>query len=77
MNPLTFILFVLVAAAGTAVVLTRELAHQTIVFILYGLLLSLLFLVLQAPDVALSEITVARCGFAAYPAGHGGQDTRT
>ena len=54
----------LVALGGTAVVLTRDPIQQTIVFSMYGLLLSLLFLALQAPDVALSEIAV---GAAALP----------
>ncbi len=58
MTPLQILLFVLVALGGTAVVLTRDPVPQAIVFSLYGLLLSLLFLVLQAPDVALSEIAV-------------------
>ena len=58
MNALLFILLVLVALGGTAVVLTRDPVHQAIVFSVYGLLLALLFLALQAPDVALSEITV-------------------
>jgi uncharacterized MnhB-related membrane protein len=52
------LLLVLVAFGGTAVVLARDPMQQTIVFSFYGMLLSLLFLVLQAPDVALSEITV-------------------
>lgn len=58
MNPLMVLLFVLVALGGAAVVLTRDPVRQALVFSLYGLLLSLLFLVLQAPDVALSEITI-------------------
>ena len=44
--------------------LTRDPTNQAIVFSLYGLLLTLLFLVLQAPDVAFSEIAV---GAAALP----------
>jgi uncharacterized MnhB-related membrane protein len=53
-----FITLVLVAVGGTAVVLTRDPTHQAIVFSLFGLLLTLLFLALQAPDVAFSEIAV-------------------
>jgi energy-converting hydrogenase B subunit D len=64
MNALLILLLVLVALGGTAVVLTRDPVHQTLVFSLYGLLLSLLFLLLQAPDVALSEIAI---GAAALP----------
>ena len=49
---------VLVAAGATAVVLTRQPVRQVIVLSGYGLLLALLFLVFQAPDVTLSELTV-------------------
>jgi uncharacterized MnhB-related membrane protein len=48
----------LVAAGGTAVVLTRDPLNQAIVVSFFGLLLGLAFLLLQAPDVALSQITV-------------------
>jgi uncharacterized MnhB-related membrane protein len=48
----------LVAVAGTAVVLERDPLHQVMVFGLFGMLLAVLFLVLQAPDVALSELVV-------------------
>jgi energy-converting hydrogenase B subunit D len=48
----------LVAAAGTAVVLTRNPVNQAIVASFYGLVLGVMFLVYQAPDVALSQITV-------------------
>jgi energy-converting hydrogenase B subunit D len=48
----------LVAAAGTAVVLVRDPLNQAIMASFFGLLLGLAFLVLQAPDVALSQITV-------------------
>ena len=50
--------FLLVAAAGTAVVLTRNPVNQAIVASFYGLVLGIMFLVYQAPDVALSQITV-------------------
>ncbi len=50
--------FVLVAAAGTAVVLTRDPLNQAIVASFYGLVLGIMFFVYQAPDVALSQITV-------------------
>src|SRR6266540_4005920 len=48
----------LVAAGGTAVVLTRDPLNQAIMASFFGLLLGLAFLVMQAPDVALSQITV-------------------
>jgi energy-converting hydrogenase B subunit D len=47
-----------VAAGGTAVVLVRQPISQAIMVSFYGLLLSLLFFVFQAPDVGLSQITV-------------------
>jgi uncharacterized MnhB-related membrane protein len=51
-------LLVLVAAGATAVALMRQPKRQVIVLSGYGLLLALLFLVFQAPDVTLSELTV-------------------
>jgi energy-converting hydrogenase B subunit D len=50
--------FLLVAAGGTAVVLTRDPLDQAIVASFYGLVLGIMFLVFQAPDVALSQIAV-------------------
>jgi uncharacterized MnhB-related membrane protein len=55
----------LVAGLGLGVVITREPVHQAIVFALFGGALAVLFLVVQAPDVALSEIVV---GAVAWPA---------
>ena len=55
----------LVAGFGLAVVVTREPVHQAMVFALSGGALALLFLAVQAPDVALSEIVV---GAVAWPA---------
>jgi energy-converting hydrogenase B subunit D len=52
------LVLVLVALSGTAVVLTRDPLNQAIVASFFGLLLGLAFLVLQAPDVALSQIAV-------------------
>jgi energy-converting hydrogenase B subunit D len=48
----------LVAVAGTAVVLTDKPERQAVTYSLLGLALGVLFLVLQAPDVALSQIAV-------------------
>lgn len=53
----TFVLL-LVAAAGTGVVLTRNPISQAITVSFYGLVLSILFFVFQAPDVGLSQIVV-------------------
>jgi uncharacterized MnhB-related membrane protein len=46
----------LVALGGAATVLTREPFRQAMLAGLYGLLLVVLFLVYQAPDVALSAL---------------------
>jgi energy-converting hydrogenase B subunit D len=51
-------LFVLLALGGLAVVLTGDPLRQALMVGIYGLLLALLFFVLQAPDVALSQIVV-------------------
>jgi uncharacterized MnhB-related membrane protein len=51
-------ILVFVAVAATAVVLTRDPASQAIVVSFYGLLLGMMFLIFQAPDVALSQIVV-------------------
>ncbi|MFB7418219.1 Na(+)/H(+) antiporter subunit B [Streptomyces sp. NPDC056210] len=48
----------LVAAAATAAVLTRDPVRQALVLALLGLALAVLFTVLQAPDVALSQLAV-------------------
>jgi uncharacterized MnhB-related membrane protein len=58
MIPLQVAVIVLVGAGGLAVVLARDTLRQAIVAGLYGLLLAVLFLVFQAPDVALSELVV-------------------
>jgi energy-converting hydrogenase B subunit D len=58
LEALQVVLLVLVAALSTTVVLTRVPKRQVIVLSGYGLLLALLFLAFQAPDVTLSELTV-------------------
>jgi uncharacterized MnhB-related membrane protein len=58
MNVLQAVLLVLVAAGATAVVLTRSPVRQVLVLSAYGLVLALLFLAFQAPDVTLSELSV-------------------
>lgn len=47
-----------VAIAGGGVVLTRDPLKQAIAISFYGVLLSLMFLLFQAPDVSLSQIVV-------------------
>jgi len=58
MDVLQAVLLVLVAAGAAVVALTREPVRQVIVLSAYGLLLALLFLSFQAPDVTLSELAV-------------------
>jgi energy-converting hydrogenase B subunit D len=58
MDALQVTVLVLVAAGATAVVLTRVPARQVIALSVYGLLLGILFMAFQAPDVTLSELTV-------------------
>jgi energy-converting hydrogenase B subunit D len=53
---------VVVALAGTAVVFTGEPLRQALVLGVYGLSLTALFFVVQAPDVGLSEIVVSSLG---------------
>jgi uncharacterized MnhB-related membrane protein len=50
---------VVVALAGTSVVFTREPLRQALVLGMYGLALTAMFFVMQAPDVGLSEIVVS------------------
>lgn len=64
MSILLTILLALTLCAGTGVVLTREPRRQVLAIGIYGLVLSLLFLCLRAPDVAFSELVI---GGAALP----------
>ena len=64
MSILLALLFLLVAAAGAGVVFSRDPRRQVMAIAINGLVLALLFLALQAPDVALSELAV---GTAAVP----------
>jgi uncharacterized MnhB-related membrane protein len=50
---LTLVLF-----GAAAVVLTRGPSKQAVVLSCYGLLLTIMFVVLQAPDVALSQVAI-------------------
>ncbi|MDT7588003.1 MAG: hypothetical protein QOE32_5553, partial [Pseudonocardiales bacterium] len=49
---------VLVAVAGTAVVATAVPERQAVTLSVYGLMLTVLFFLLQAPDVALAQLAV-------------------
>ncbi len=58
MRLLVPLLFLLVAASGAGVALSRPPRRQGMAMAVNGLVLALLFLALQAPDVAFSELTV-------------------
>lgn len=51
-----------VAIGGGAVVLAGDPLRQAIVLGIFGMALTMLFFVFQAPDVALSEIVVSTVG---------------
>jgi energy-converting hydrogenase B subunit D len=65
MDALQVTILLLVAAGATAVVLIRERVRQVLALSVYGVLLAVLFLAFQAPDVTLSELAV---GAVALPA---------
>ena len=58
MQALQVTVLVLIAVGATAVVLIRRPVHQVLMLSVYGVLLAVLFLTFQAPDVALSALTV-------------------
>ena len=47
-----------VGVAGTAVVFTRNPLNQVMGLTFYGLLMTLMFFIFQAPDVAFSQVVV-------------------
>ena len=58
MTAVIAIALTLVLAGAVAVVLTDGPGRQAVTLSVYGLLMSVLFVVLSAPDVALSQIVV-------------------
>jgi uncharacterized MnhB-related membrane protein len=58
MSLLQSVVLVGVAAMSVAVVRARDRVRQVLVLSTYGVLLAVLFFTFQAPDVALSELTV-------------------
>jgi energy-converting hydrogenase B subunit D len=62
MSALQAVALLVVALCGTAVVMAGEPLRQTLMLGIYGFSLTLLFFVVQAPDVALSEIVVSGVG---------------
>lgn len=51
-------ILILVGVSGFAVVTTRDVTCQVLALGFYGLITALMFFFFQAPDVALSQITV-------------------
>jgi energy-converting hydrogenase B subunit D len=58
MTLLIFLALGLVAVAGTAVVMTGEPARQAVTVSVFGLTLAILFVTMQAPDVALAQLAI-------------------
>ncbi|WP_030344596.1 hydrogenase subunit MbhD domain-containing protein [Streptomyces sp. NRRL S-1022] len=52
------VVLLLVAACATAAVVQRDPARQALVLSVLGMVLAVLFTVLQAPDVGLSQLAV-------------------
>ncbi len=63
MSTLEIAAFSAVMVLGVLVVLCREPLRQSLVNGIFGMALVVLFMVLQAPDVALSEIVVSTVAF--------------
>ena len=51
-------LLLLVALSGFVIVRTHDVTSQVIALSFYGIIMALVFFFFQAPDVALSQITV-------------------
>ncbi len=64
MSVLLGALFLLTAVSGTGVALSRTPRQQVLAMAVNGMVLALLFMALQAPDVAFAEVAV---GTAALP----------
>lgn len=62
MSTVQAVAMVAVAIGGGAVAIVADPLRQTLLLGIYGLALTMLFFVLQAPDVALSEIVVSTVG---------------
>lgn len=58
MRLLQWTVLLLVAIAAPGVVLARDPKKQVVTLSFYGLLCALMFFIFQAPDVALSQITI-------------------
>jgi uncharacterized MnhB-related membrane protein len=58
MTALVLIMFGLVGVGGTLVARTGDPKRQAVTLSVYGVLLGVLFLLLAAPDVALSQVAI-------------------
>lgn len=58
MRLLQWVILLLVAGLAPAVVLSRDPKSQVVTLSFYGLICALMFFIFQAPDVALSQITI-------------------
>ena len=58
MRLLQCMILLLVAGGAPGVVLSRNPKEQIVTLSVYGLLCALMFFIFQAPDVALSQITI-------------------
>ena len=63
MIPLQVVAIALTGVGALAVVAARDPLRQSIVLGFYGLLLGILFVIFQAPDVALSALVVSSVPF--------------
>jgi energy-converting hydrogenase B subunit D len=64
-NVLQVFILAAVALGAPAVVATRDPLRQAVVVGIYGLVLAVLFLVWNAPDVSLSQIVISAVGLPA------------
>jgi uncharacterized MnhB-related membrane protein len=62
--PLQSVALLFTAVGALCVVLARDIVRQAVIFSFYGFALVILFVVFQAPDVALSALVVSGI---AYP----------
>jgi len=58
MRLLQWVILLLVAITAPGVVLSRDPKSQVVTLSVYGLICALMFFIFQAPDVALSQITI-------------------
>jgi uncharacterized MnhB-related membrane protein len=65
MTAVQLVALIVVAVGGTATVLTRDPFRQAVVGGIYAVGLAFLFVVFQAPEVALSEIVIGMVGLPA------------